>query len=297
MKNIVPWSIVLIGLAASAQSLPPNSPDTPSHPVQLVDKDSSPTTFDVVSVRPTQIATDGAAIESPPNGDGITMRNVTVHEMIDYAYSFNHPELVSGLPEWAKTKNYDLVGKVADANLAAFRKLNQQRRRQMLLAVLAERFQLKVHRELKEVPIYALVVGKKGAKMKEAAPADQYASGSKSEDGTPAGAGTLIPTAKGLTGQAVQMAAFALMLSRLNLGREVVDRTGLTGRYDFTLRCAPTEAMRPVINGQMQPVSEEDAALPSIFTAVQEQLGLKLESTKWMIEGLVIDHIEQPSEN
>ena len=297
MKNIVPWSIVLIGLAASAQSLPPNSPDTPSQPVQLVDKDSSPTTFDVVSVRPTQIATDGAAIESPPNGDGITMRNVTVHEMIDYAYSFNHPELVSGLPEWAKTKNYDLVGKVADANLAAFRKLNQQRRRQMLLAVLAERFQLKVHRELKEVPIYALVVGKKGAKMKEAAPADQYASGSKSEDGTPAGAGTLIPTAKGLTGQAVQMAAFALMLSRLNLGREVVDRTGLTGRYDFTLRCAPTEAMRPVINGQMQPVSEEDAALPSIFTAVQEQLGLKLESTKWMIEGLVIDHIEQPSEN
>ena len=136
-----------------------------------------------------------------------------------------------------------------------------------------------------------------GAKMKEAAPADQYASGLKSEDGTPAGAGTLIPTAKGLTGQAVQMAAFALMLSRLNLGREVVDRTGLTGRYDFTLRCAPTEAMRPVINGQMQPVSEEDAALPSIFTAVQEQLGLKLESTKGMIEGLVIDHIEQPSEN
>jgi uncharacterized protein (TIGR03435 family) len=55
--------------------------------------------------------------------------------------------------------------------------------------------------------------------------------------------------------------------------------------------------MRPVINGQMQPVSEEDAALPSIFTAVQEQLGLKLESTKGMIEGLVIDHIEQPSEN
>jgi uncharacterized protein (TIGR03435 family) len=297
MKNIVPWSIVLIGLAASAQSLPPNSPDTPLHLVQLVDKDSGPTTFDVVSVRPTQIAADRTAIESPPNGDGITMRNVTVHEMIDYAYSFNHPELVSGLPEWAKTKNYDLVAKVAEANLAAFRKLNQQRRRQMLQAVLAERFQLKVHREPKEVPIYALVVGKKGAKMKEAAPADQYASGSKSEDGTPAGAGTLIPTAKGLTGQAVQMATFALMLSRLNLGREVVDRTGLTGRYDFTLRCAPTEAMRPVINGQMQPVSEEDAALPSIFTAVQEQLGLKLESTKGMIEGLVIDHIEQPSEN
>lgn len=287
MKNIVLWSIVFLGLSASAQSVPANSPDTSSHTVQFapIDKDSRLVTFDVVSVRPTQIAVDGTTIESPPNGDGITMRNVTVHEMIDYAYSFHHPELVSGLPEWAKTKNYDLVAKVADADLAAFHKLNQEQRRQMLQAVLAERFQLKVHRDPKELPIYALVVGKKGAKMK------------KSPDGTPAGAGTLIPTAKGLTGQGVQMATLALMLSRLDLGREVVDRTGLTGRYDFTLRCAPTEAMRPVINGQMQPVSEEDAALPSIFTAVQEQLGLKLESTKGLIEGLVIDHIEQPLEN
>ena len=102
MKNIVPWfiapSIVLIGLSASAQS----------------------PAFEVVSLRPTQIAADGAAIESPPNGDGITMRNVTAHEMIDYAYSFRHPELVSGLPEWAKTKNYDLAAKVADADLATF---------------------------------------------------------------------------------------------------------------------------------------------------------------------------------
>jgi uncharacterized protein (TIGR03435 family) len=87
------------------------------------------------------------------------------------------------------------------------------------------------------------------------------------------------------------------MLSRLDLGREVVDKTGLTGKYDFTLRCAPTEAMRPVINGQMRPISEEDAELPSIFTALQEQLGLKLEPTKGQIEGLVVDHIERPSEN
>ena len=267
MKNILSCSIVLIGLSASAQT------------------SVQPPAFDVVSVKPTQTAADGAPIESPQNGDGITMRNVTTHEMIDYAYSFHHPELVSGLPEWAKTKNYDLAAKVTDANLAAFRKLNQEQRRQMLQAVLAERFQLKVHREPKQAPIYALVVGKKGVKMKE------------SQDRTSVTTGTLLPTAKGITGKAVQMATLALMLSRLDLGREVVDRTGLTGRYDFTLRCAPTEAMRPVINGQMQPISEEDVALPSIFTALQEQLGLKLEPTKGSIEGLVIDHIEQPSEN
>jgi uncharacterized protein (TIGR03435 family) len=77
----------------------------------------------------------------------------------------------------------------------------------------------------------------------------------------------------------------------------VVDRTGLTGRYDFTLRFFPTEGSTPVMNGQPATPSPDDAAAPSIFTAVQEQLGLKLESTKGTVEGLVIDHVERPSQN
>jgi uncharacterized protein (TIGR03435 family) len=163
----------------------------------------------------------------------------------------------------------------------------------MLQLVLATRFGLKTHRTQREVPIFALVVAKSGPKMKEAKPGDPYSNGTRLADGSPAGASTLV----GLTGQGVTMAALAVPLSRIGLGREVVDRTDLTAKYDFALRCAPVEAMRPVINGQMQPLSPEDLALPSIFTALQEQMGLKLEPTKGLVETLTVDHIDRPSEN
>jgi uncharacterized protein (TIGR03435 family) len=83
----------------------------------------------------------------------------------------------------------------------------------------------------------------------------------------------------------------------LMLGRPVVDRTGLTGHYSFTLRCAPTYAMRPVVNGQMQALSADEEGLPDLFTAIKEQLGLRLDPVKAPIEVLVVDHIERPSEN
>src|SRR5207302_3777076 len=99
------------------------------------------------------------------------------------------------------------------------------------------------------------------------------------------------------TAQGLEPAAIALLLSQAGIGREVVDRTGLTARYDFKLRFAPTENMRPVINGQMQPVSDDESGLPSVFTAVQEQLGLKLGPSKGEVEGLEIEHVERPTEN
>ncbi len=98
--------------------------------------------------------------------------------------------------------------------------------------------------------------------MKEAKQGDAYANVAKARRQLPAGPGTLIG-ANGTVG--VTMAALAVVLSGIDLGREVVDKTGLTGRYDFTLRCAPTYAMRPVINGLVQPLSAEDEALPSII--------------------------------
>lgn len=134
-------------------------------------------------------------------------------------------------------------------------------------------------------------------KTKQATPGDTYASGPKRPNGSPWGPDTLTPTANGLVGQGVQMEKLALMLSKVALGREVVDKTGLTGRYDFTLRFSPTEAMRPVINGQTQALTPDEESLPSVFTAVQEQLGLRLEPSKAQVEGLVVDHVERPSEN
>jgi uncharacterized protein (TIGR03435 family) len=241
---------------------------------------------------------DRESMESPQNGDSMTIRNMTLEWIIDNAYNYERPELVSGLPGWAKTEKYDIAAKVADTDVNAFRKLTQEQRRTMLRAVLADKFKLKVHFEPKEMPIYALLVRKNGQKMKEATPGDTYAGGLRFPNGRAAGAGTLLPNGPGqIVGQGVQMAALALMLTRLGLGREVVDRTGLTGRYDFTLRFEPTYASRPVINGQPQALSEEEATAPSVFTAVQEQLGLKLEATKGVVEGLVVDHVEPPSGN
>jgi uncharacterized protein (TIGR03435 family) len=115
--------------------------------------------FDVVSIRPTKIASDRQTIESPPDSDGITTTNVTPQDLIQIAYDFHRRELVSGLPEWATRESYDLSAKVADSNLAAFHKLTQVQRRQMLQPVLASRFQLKVHIAPTQVPIYALIIG------------------------------------------------------------------------------------------------------------------------------------------
>jgi len=253
--------------------------------------------FDVVSVKRVTVPRDGASIESRPDSDGVTIRNLALEWIVDWAYDFTRPELVTGFPEWAKTDRYDVVAKVSDENVAAFRNLGQAERRLMMETMLEDRFGLKVHREPKQMEVYALVLGKAGVKMKVATPGDTYANGPKYPNGSAAGPGTLTPTGGGIVGQAAQMEALALMLSKVALGREVVDETGLTGRYDFTLHFAPTEAMRPVINGQMAPLSAEDEAQPSVFTALQEQLGLRLESRKATVEGMVVDRVERPSEN
>jgi uncharacterized protein (TIGR03435 family) len=281
-------SVAFAALALPTPLLPPQTAPPPTPPAQTREL-----AFDVVSIRPTKIASDRSVAAFTPGGDGLTIRNMTPQEIIEFAYSFHRSELVSGLPQWATTQKYDIDAKLAGEDIAAFRNLNQDQRRQMLQTVLANRFNLKLHHLPKQLPVFALVIAKGGAKLKQAVPGDTYSNGTRLQDGTPAGPGTLI----GLTGQDVPIATLAQVLSRLDLGREVLDRTGLTGKYDFTLQCSPTYAMRPVINGQMQPLSAEEEALPDIFTALQEQLGLKLEPTRGTVDSLDVDHIETPAAN
>ena len=145
---------------------------------------------------------------------------------------------------------------------------------QMLQGLLADRFQLKVHRETKETPVYALVVGKNGAKLKESAPDE---TGGTSVRGN--GIEMHMEASKGT------MDKLAYQLS-LTAGRPVLDRTGLSGHYTYTLDWLPA-------NGTAPP----DSDIPSIFTAVQEKLGLRLEATKAPIEMLIVDRAARPSEN
>lgn len=150
----------------------------------------------------------------------------------------------------------------------------------LLKPLLESRFQLRVHRETRLLPSYSLVISKNGPKIKTAYPGDTYPNGFKSNDGV-SRPGTFSMRPGQLIFQALPMSMLAEMLSK-QLEVPIVDKTGLSGDYDFTLRWGP---------------ENDSEAGPSIYTAIQEQLGLRLEAAKLPIECLVVDHVERPSPN
>jgi uncharacterized protein (TIGR03435 family) len=225
------------------------------------------------------------------------------------AYGVN-PHEISGAPDWLNSDRYDIEAKMDSSTADGLRKLNENERRaerqRMLQALLADRFKLTVHRETKELPVYELVVAKGGPKFHEAKPGDTYPNGMKLPDGH--GRARLMFMGMGeLTAQGLPLAPLVRELS-LQLGRTVIDKTGLTGEYDFSLKWTSdvtvgafgerlssrgTEGSQPGTGG----TSEPETSGPSIFTAIQDQLGLKLESQKGPVAILVIDRVEKPSAN
>jgi uncharacterized protein (TIGR03435 family) len=149
----------------------------------------------------------------------------------------------------------------------------------MLRTALEDRFKLLFHRETKQVPVYKLMIAKNGPRLKS------------SDRDTP-------PSMRGGGGELVaRHATIANLVSQLkrSLGQHVIDETGLSGVYDFTLVFAPDENQQPVPG--LPRVAPVDPNGPSLFTALQEQLGLKLESSNGSVDVIVIDHVEKPSEN
>jgi uncharacterized protein (TIGR03435 family) len=150
------------------------------------------------------------------------------------------------------------------------------------------------------LPIYELVVAKSGSKLKESMPGDAHDNGIKGSNGP--GRGGMMRMGRGqVSGQGIPAASLANLLSQ-QLQQTVIDKTELTGKYDFTLQWTPDEGSAPMFKGteagpQRTDSAPADATGPSIFTAIQEQLGLKLQSAKGPVETLVIDHVEIPSEN
>jgi uncharacterized protein (TIGR03435 family) len=178
--------------------------------------------------------------------------------------------------------------------------------RKMLQALLADRFKLALSHETKDLPVYALQVAKNGPKFHEST----FKPPERPPDSPPPPLGQGTRPMQGirmngrgeLTVTYVDLPMFANMLSRI-VGRIVVDKTGLTGKYDFTLKWTPEEGQGPMMPGGRgtgpdgaAPAPAESSG-PSIFTALQEQLGLKLDSEKAPTDVLVIQHVERPSEN
>jgi uncharacterized protein (TIGR03435 family) len=259
--------------------------------------------YDVASIKPNKSADDRTKLVYSP--DGLTGTNVTPQMLVRLAYGIQDNQ-ISGAPTWFNSESYNMEAKMDSSVADEMRKMSEDQRKvgrqQMLQALLADRFKLTVHRETKDLPIYALVVAKNGPKLLKAKRGDSYVDGFKGIDGLPAGPHQMILRGRGeFKAQAQPVSALARALS-LALGRPVLDKTGLTGEYDIALQWTP-ESQTPMFKGTDEGQQSSgtrpsaDSSGPSIFTAIQEQLGLKLESQKGSAEVLVIDHVEKPSEN
>jgi uncharacterized protein (TIGR03435 family) len=216
------------------------------------------------------------------------MRNVSLKMLIQTAYDLYGPDAgqrISGGPGWLDSTKYDVEAKAADP-------VSEAELKRMLQSLLAERFKLALHRETRETSGYKLVVAKSGPRLKEAR-ADEERKGLWQLGGGP------------LTGQAASMQRLAQALAG-RLGRPVSDGTGLTGAYDFTLTWTPDESEQGRLQSPFATLPPEIAAQlsrnrdpngPSLFTAIREQLGLRLEPQKEPVQVMVIDHAEQPLPN
>jgi len=281
--------------------------------------------FDVASIKPAAPQTEGRIFMSMGGDPGmINYKHVSLRMLTDRAFGIKDYQL--NAPDWMATAFFDVQAKLPPDT-------PQEQRNLMLQSLLEERFGLKFHKESKEVPIYSLVVGKNGAKMPAATelPPNAVKAGNPpppqvgpssggnvavrqpdggSEKPRMGGPGTMMMRIEGmgkmhLTAKAMQMSSFVDMLAR-QVDRPVFDNTGLTGYYDFDIEFKPEG---PMMRGMPMPMPHGDGPggggpapdaveAPSIFTAVQDQLGLKLEPKKGPVETVVVDHFEKtPIEN
>jgi uncharacterized protein (TIGR03435 family) len=222
-------------------------------------------TFEVASVKPSAPGQRGGIVRPMPGNQAYMAQNMPLRILMTVAYTVTNRQ-ISGGPDWIDTEPWDLMAK-------ADRAYPVEQLRVMLQKVLEERFQMKVRRETREMPVWELVVDKGGPKMPKHDPTDI--------NRAPMGPGPG-PNGRGMAGQNLPISYLAFSLSRM-LDRNVIDKTGLDGVWDVSIDF----------------VREQDPNQdgPSIFTAVREQLGLRLVSARGPVEHLVIEGAERPAAN
>ena len=255
--------------------------------------------FEVASIKPDKTNDPGhVAISLRP--DGSTITNFSLAMLIKMAYGVRDDQ-ISGGPSWLSSETYDIDAKPDGSVTEELQKLNPVQRRaeqmQMLRALLADRFQLTIHRENKELPVYVLVAAKNGPKIQQAKPGDTYPNGIMGVGGLQGpGAGAFQSQPGNLVAQGVPISYLVKALSG-QLDCTVLDKTGLAGNYDFTLKWTPEKQPAAYSQQAADGGAAYEPPVTSIFAAIQAQLGLKLESQKGPVEVIVIDHVERPSEN
>ncbi len=280
-----------------------SQPTAPPAPAPVADPTLG-VAFDVVSIKPSGPQSGLYGVHIPDNGDGLSMGHYTVDEMVRWAYHLGqrwgepeHPNV----PNWYMTDRYDVQAKVAPSDAAVWHRLDYEGQQLLFRKVLADRFKFACHFVDADEPVYDLVVAKGGLKMKEAKP-DEVSPYHFHQPGDPStaysGPGMSIRyTPNGWTTvfQRLDMTSFAKSnVFAEALDRPVIDKTGVTGVYNFSLDFSyqPTTAVPPQAGAASEPTPG-----PDIFTALQQQLGLKLEPGRGAIRQLIVDHVERPSED
>lgn len=229
--------------------------------------------FSVASIKQTKAPDGPFMMGFTP--DGFTCINIKLSALITQAYGVQNTQ-IAGAPDWTSSTAYDIEAKVDSADVARLKDLTPDQRSQMLRPLLADRFKLTLHWATKDLPVYVLAIAKNGPHLRENT-AHQVEGGMMGRGqirGTDAPISSLV---RSLSHQA-------------ELGRRpILDHTGLTGNYDWDLNWTP--------NDTSGTATIPDSSGPSIFTALQEQLGLKLQPQTAPAPVIVIDHVEKPSQN
>jgi uncharacterized protein (TIGR03435 family) len=223
--------------------------------------------FEVATIKPAAPSSDGHTHINYPPGDSFSASNITLSALMQWAYGMPERQILDG-PAWLTSTRFDINAKVDLGGPEKPVRADTDAKRKMVQALLAERFNMKLHNETRMLPAYDLVVAKGGSKLEIS-----------KANGKSIGGGRTHLTLEGLT-----MPQIVEQLS-LVAGRVVVDKTGLTDRYDVKLVWAADDA------------PAGDSSAPSLFTAIQEQLGLKLEPAKEPVPVLVIDRVDLPTAN
>lgn len=296
------WTSLMLTLSAGIATIPRiHAQSSPAAPSPGGVTGAASPAFEVASVKPNKSGDQRVMIQLPPTGR-FTATNIPLRLLLRQAFDVQGFQIVGG-PNWLDSDRFDIVAKTPDGMTAP------EQMRPMLRALLADRFKLVAHNETREMPIYSLVLARTDAKLgpalsvakvdcearfnaaRRGGPPPQFpAPGQPMECGFMMGGGTM-------NVGGMPMLELARSLSPL-VGRIVIDKTGLKGRYDFQMTFAPEGrgfGPGPGPGGVEPP--PVDPNTPSLFTALQEQLGLKLESERGPVDVVVIDRIEQPTED
>ena len=248
----------------------------PPPPIPPMAEDANPS-FEVATIKPSK--PDDQRKAFIVRGNEFHIINQPLTQIISFAFDVQAKQVI-GLPDWAESDKFDIDGKPDGVGAP-----NGKQWKTMIQKLLADRFALKFHKDKRELSVYVLSVSKTGEKMTK-------------NDSAPNGLPGLFFQGLGkLNVRNALISDFTGLMQSAVLDRPVVDQTGLTGRFDFSLNWTPDDSQFGGMGAKVPPPTDSADALPNLYTAIQEQIGLKLEATRAPADVMVIDHVEKPSAN